>query len=474
MRLFLFLLILLAVAAAANEGEILRDRAGVVPVRATVAPFPPKKGRLHVTVDVEQARRFPMALLLDLPADPALPVVRQACQPTGPQRYEADLNLPRNGRWRLRVEVGTPHGNFQLVSLLDVGVSPSKRLAVQPPAAPSPTPSPSPLAVSEPASPPPASPSRAWLLLIVLAPLLAAGALRSRPLAAGLALLATTALGGALALRLWPPSPVEAQQPPAKAPVPVVEAVVGRVPFAVERSYLARVLPVAEVVVRAQGRVGKLPPVGWRVRRGERLGGVATAPQEGVVVRLYAEAGATLAAGAPLLALADDRTVRVQAQDATAGTVPAGAPVTVLDGMGAVRGRLASVQPPQAVISNRMLVIRGMAPPPKNAPSRPMFLLGQEVTLRCEVARREAAICVPRAAVAGQSVFVIEGGSAHRRAVKVGLSNDSQTEILSGLKEGEIIAAIADEDLRDGSPVAPSWATGAYRQRLQPQGGSGH
>jgi len=237
-------------------------------------------------------------------------------------------------------------------------------------------------------------------------------------------------------------------------------------------------MALSERVVRAgPGEVGSLAPLGLRVRRGRTLARVGTrlivAPGDGVVVRRYVEPGAALPPNSPLVALADDRTVRVEALGPSLEPLQPGSPVTVLDGMGAVRARLVSGEPPAAVISNRMAPSKGMGPAPKNTDSPPMFVLGQEVTLRCQVASRTATLCVPRAAVTGQTVFVVEQGRARRRAVETGLSNESQTEILSGLREGEVIVAVADPDLQDGSAVVPG-GEGDYRQRLQPRAGGGH
>lgn len=548
MRLLLIVL-LLTLGAAAREGEFLTERAGVVPVRARVSPFPPQPGKAHIRVEVDSAQQLPVALLVDVPGDST--VVRKACVPAGPGKYAADVMFAGHGPWRVRVEVATEHGKFQLVSLLEMGKGPRSRAAVDAgPESRRPLPADASsrsgigAAVGRPGAagigaesggaaaggpaesqaqtptgaglPGGNAPSRTWLLLLVLLPVGAAVALRRRPVLAGLALVACTAAAGALAVRVWPPqdlagAPGAFSAPVARAPLPVAVASVSRLPFAVDRSYRARVLPVRERAVTASGVVAEVIPLGRRVGAGEvvgRVNGLAVrAPQAGVVVRV-APAGAPLAG--PLVVLADDRTVRVEvieqasqsplnAQSSTVdpvrtaplgaapsgqsstpapvGTQPgpatqpgvawpapeqpvvlrAGMPVTILDGMTALRGRLTTALPPAAVVSNLMPASRGMTP---SGPPQPMFVLGQEVTLRVRVAERVAALCVPREAVKDGAVYVVEDGVARLRAVKTGLSHDTHTEVLSGLQEGETIAAVADPDLRDGASVTPGRIAG--------------
>lgn len=64
----------------------------------------------------------------------------------------------------------------------------------------------------------------------------------------------------------------------------------------------------------------------------------------------------------------------------------------------------------------------------------------------------------PGAAQAGQYVFAVVDGRAARRTVQVGLSDDSNQEILKGLGVGDVVAigpARVLRELRDGDRVAP-------------------
>ena len=53
------------------------------------------------------------------------------------------------------------------------------------------------------------------------------------------------------------------------------------------------------------------------------------------------------------------------------------------------------------------------------------------------------------------SVFVIEEGFARRRAVELGHRTALAAEVVSGLKEGEMVVSHPDETIDDGKPVAP-------------------
>jgi HlyD family secretion protein len=70
-----------------------------------------------------------------------------------------------------------------------------------------------------------------------------------------------------------------------------------------------------------------------------------------------------------------------------------------------------------------------------------------------------SAITVPSAAVVtsnGSSyVFVIAQGTAHKRVVKIGASNDTSTVVLSGLSPGDVVIAQHYPTLADGARVSP-------------------
>lgn len=72
-----------------------------------------------------------------------------------------------------------------------------------------------------------------------------------------------------------------------------------------------------------------------------------------------------------------------------------------------------------------------------------------------EVASRAKALVIPqKAIVEDRFVFVVEGDRARKKEVVIGLQTVNEVEILSGLKEGELVIVEGNFGLVDGSPIA--------------------
>ena len=71
--------------------------------------------------------------------------------------------------------------------------------------------------------------------------------------------------------------------------------------------------------------------------------------------------------------------------------------------------------------------------------------------------KRENVPAVMQEAVIGREpnvyVFVVNGGVAHPRDVKLGLRENDRVEVLKGLKAGDLVAVMGQERLRDGVAV---------------------
>jgi RND family efflux transporter MFP subunit len=72
--------------------------------------------------------------------------------------------------------------------------------------------------------------------------------------------------------------------------------------------------------------------------------------------------------------------------------------------------------------------------------------------------KRENVPAVMKEAVIGREpstyVFVVNGGIARMRDVKLGLSENDRIEVLKGLKAGDLVAVMGQERLRDGAAVS--------------------
>ena len=71
--------------------------------------------------------------------------------------------------------------------------------------------------------------------------------------------------------------------------------------------------------------------------------------------------------------------------------------------------------------------------------------------------RRAEALSVPRVALldtdGSSNLFIVSGGKAEQRAIKVGLSNAGRIEVVEGLTGGEQVVIVGQNGLKDGNPV---------------------
>jgi multidrug efflux pump subunit AcrA (membrane-fusion protein) len=79
------------------------------------------------------------------------------------------------------------------------------------------------------------------------------------------------------------------------------------------------------------------------------------------------------------------------------------------------------------------------------------------VSISIQLKERRNVLKVPRAAVqisgATRYAYVMEADRLRRREIKVGISNDTEFEVVDGLAENETIALPGDVPLQDGLAV---------------------
>jgi HlyD family secretion protein len=79
------------------------------------------------------------------------------------------------------------------------------------------------------------------------------------------------------------------------------------------------------------------------------------------------------------------------------------------------------------------------------------------VDIRIQLVERTNVLVVPRGAVLTEGprryVFLVDGERLHRKEIKVGASNETQFEVMSGLQEGDAVALPGDVPLRDNQVV---------------------
>jgi hypothetical protein len=189
--------------------------------------------------------------------------------------------------------------------------------------------------------------------------------------------------------------------------------------------------------------------------------GVATsttlrAPAAGVITRSTAMVGATSSpmSPEPLFRIAVDNTVELEAEVPSIHVPALAVGQTARAELAPGRELSGQVRLVPAAIDQRTQLGRARISLERDAQVRPGMFARATID-----ARRSCGVSVPSAAVRyrtqGASVQVIRDDIIETRTVQVGLQSDTHTEIVSGLKEGEMIVANAGTSLRDGDKVTP-------------------
>lgn len=86
---------------------------------------------------------------------------------------------------------------------------------------------------------------------------------------------------------------------------------------------------------------------------------------------------------------------------------------------------------------------------PDDTPLKP----GMSVEANIVTREKRDALLIPAGALQGSAVFVLDGSTARKREIKIGIRGTREVEVLSGLAAGERVAAPAPTDLKDGERV---------------------
>lgn len=82
-------------------------------------------------------------------------------------------------------------------------------------------------------------------------------------------------------------------------------------------------------------------------------------------------------------------------------------------------------------------------------------------------AKRSCGVAAPKTAIDHLTVQVVKGNIVETRRVRVGLTSDSQMEILEGVDVGEIVVADAGSSLHDGDQIKTMFADELDRTRVR-------
>jgi HlyD family secretion protein len=168
------------------------------------------------------------------------------------------------------------------------------------------------------------------------------------------------------------------------------------------------------------------------------------------------EVGSLVTAGVSLFEVVDTSKLFVEAafDELDAGRLSVGMSAALtfdaLPGV-TITGTISSLDPTftKDAKGARMRVIR------ISLPDDPRLVVGMGVDVEIEIERHSDVLAVPSNLISGRgvkrTVWVVENNRAVQRELKVGLSSWNDTEILEGLKEGDlIITSLDNEELAEG------------------------
>lgn len=204
---------------------------------------------------------------------------------------------------------------------------------------------------------------------------------------------------------------------------------------------LARLQPAVEDIAAAQANVNSAKAA--RDLAAERLNDVKlVAPFDGTLTRLDLDPGSFVPAGKVVMTLADLSQLRVtvNVDETDIPRVVLGQAVQLdLDAYPekSFQGKVADIAPGattvQGVVNYPVKVVVD--------PGDVNLKLGMTANVNIEVARKEDVLVVPNRAIRAignkRMVVAYEGTSAKEVEVHLGLSNDQESEVLSGLNEGD-------------------------------------
>jgi membrane fusion protein, multidrug efflux system len=172
---------------------------------------------------------------------------------------------------------------------------------------------------------------------------------------------------------------------------------------------------------------------------------VLTSPLAGTVTEVPARPGMIPSSGEPLVRVADLRRllVRLRVSAGQAAELRTGQPARIpgRDAIGRVRGIALQAEPATRLVEVEV-----------EFPREAGLILGTLATVEVQVAVRDEAVFVPRAAVRDDVAWVVgDDGRVNRRQVTVGLQARDRVEIVSGVRPGEQVVIAGASLLSDGA-----------------------
>jgi RND family efflux transporter MFP subunit len=202
---------------------------------------------------------------------------------------------------------------------------------------------------------------------------------------------------------------------------------------------------------RAAAQTAKELATSLAARTGSVAGITLRAPRAGVVDGLGARPGDILAPGTVVARIADTSAwqVRLGVEPDVIPRVRVGQSVE-LSGLTGTRSTLGTIR----YVDERLDAASRLATAIVVGQGQLGVSSGSGVRGRIVVGRHQRGVAVPRAAVLYEAerpfVFVVTQGKAQRRDVAIGFQDDQDIEITRGVKAGEAVVVVGNDELTDG------------------------
>lgn len=181
------------------------------------------------------------------------------------------------------------------------------------------------------------------------------------------------------------------------------------------------------------------------------------APFAGRVAKIYVEMGEAVILGAPVIHLVQSSDIYVQApfDEANAGEIKPGQKVRINVDAQRARDYFGVVERIAPVVTLNPDLSRSLEIRIRLESNYDVFMPGMSADVIIVAAEKPDVLFVPTEAIVRQTfVYVIDGGKALRRNLKLGVGNWNTTEVLEGLSEGDqVITSISSRDLHEGIRV---------------------
>lgn len=186
------------------------------------------------------------------------------------------------------------------------------------------------------------------------------------------------------------------------------------------------------------------------------------APYDGVITQRHTEAGAFVKEGAAIITMVSHKDIEIEADVPShriSGLSP-GTKVTFELTRGTVIPAHVRAVVPEENLRTRTRLVR-FKPDFKVRPEA--LAANQSATVYLPIGKERNVLSVHKDALVssrGQpTVFVVEEGRAQARQIKIGEGVGGRFEVLSGVKEGELVVVRGNETLKDGRRVSVNGAT---------------